>query len=600
MAEVAVRVLGGVRLQGPHGATSVGGRNAERLLGALVAAGGRATSIDELAEAVWPTDAPSSSVAPLRMAVSRLRRRLVEAGVPDAVSAEPGGYRLTVPSEQVDVERFRLLVADARALAAAEPDRAAAHFDAALALWRGEPFGRLASEPWAIIPVANWNDLHLDVEEEAAELELARHRQATVISRLQLAVERQPLRERRWAQLAIALFRLGRQAEALRAVARARELLREELGADLGEDLRRVELGLLTHDPTLLTVGEQQSHPAPLARLVGRGAEVAEVLELLETNRVVTLHGLGGVGKSAVARHLARRQQDRGHNVVTARLDGLAGSDEVCLSVAAALGLPGGGDTGRPRGRGRRPRRRGGHHPRARRRGGGRSRGRRARRCPGGDRPRPHGARHVPRADRRGRRGAGAARTARARHRGRPGAGGGAVHRSIRALGRAAVGRGARHGDPDLRAGRRAPARPRARGGRRPRGRPDTGVRPHRRSRGRRAGLGRRVGAGCAARGQPHPARGGVAAPRRPRARLVRPARRDDVRRGPPADEPAPPEPAAGHVGTGSGGGPLPAAGAGPRDRRGAVCTTTCDGPGPTSRSAGCGRSRGRWGVSKG
>ena len=68
---------------------------------------------------------------------------------------------------------------------------------------------------------------------------------------------------------------------------------------------------------------------------------MTEVLELLETNRVVTLHGLGGVGKSAVARHLARRQQDRGHNVVTARLDGLAGSDEVCLSVAAALGLPG-------------------------------------------------------------------------------------------------------------------------------------------------------------------------------------------------------------------------------------------------------------------
>ena len=246
-----------------------------------------------------------------------------------------------MPDEQVDVERFRLLVADARALATSEPDRAAAHFDAALALWRGEPFGRLASEPWAIIPVANWNDLHLDVEEEAADLELARHRQATVISRLQLAVERQPLRERRWAQLAIALFRLGRQAEALRAVARARELLLEELGADLGEDLRRVELGLLTHDPTLLTVGEKQNHPAPLARLVGRSATVTEVLELLETNRVVTLHGLGGVGKSAVARHLARRQQDRGHNVVTARLDGLAGSDEVCLSVAAALGLPG-------------------------------------------------------------------------------------------------------------------------------------------------------------------------------------------------------------------------------------------------------------------
>ena len=341
MTEVAVRVLGGVRLQGPQGAASVGGRNAERLLGALVAAGRHGASIDALAEAVWPDDPPSSSAAPFRMAVSRLRRRLAEAGVLEAIVATPGGYRLSVPADQIDIERFRLLVADARALANAEPDRAAAHFDAALAVWRGEPFGRLAAEPWAILPVAAWNELLLDVEEEAAELELARHRHATAIGRLQLAVERQPLRERRWAQLAIALFHLGRQADALRAISRARAVLREELGADLGEELLRVEQGVLTQDPTLLTIGAQASHPAPLARLIGRHEEVAEVLQLLDTNRVVTLHGLGGVGKSAVARHLAGRQQDHGHHVVTARLDGLAEGEEVCLSVAAALGVPG-------------------------------------------------------------------------------------------------------------------------------------------------------------------------------------------------------------------------------------------------------------------
>ena len=339
MTEIPVRVLGGVRLEGPSGSPSVGGPNAERLLGALVVARPDPAQVDALVEAVWPDT--GASVASLRMAVSRLRHRMAAVGLPDAIASEAGGYRLTVPSDRIDIERFRSLVQVARGLAHTEPNRAAAHFDAALALWRGEPFGPRSHEAWAVVTAAAWHGAFLDMEEEAADLELARFRQATVISRLQLAVERQPLRERRWAQLAVALYRLGRQAEALRAIGRARAHLREQLGTDIGEELQAVERGVLTQDASLLVSRDAPIRHGPLPDLVGRDAEIGEVLELLGTNRVVTIHGLGGVGKSAVARHVARRLEDAGHHVVTTPLDGISGADEVCLAVVDALGLPG-------------------------------------------------------------------------------------------------------------------------------------------------------------------------------------------------------------------------------------------------------------------
>ena len=349
-----------------------------------------------LAEAVWPDDPPSSERRPFRMAVSRLRRRLADAGVLEAIVATRG-YRLSVPADQIDIERFRLLVADARA-----GQRRAGSGGGALrrraAVWQGEPFGRLAAEPWAIIPVAAWNELLLDVEEEAAELELARHRHATAVGRLQLAVERQPLRERRWAQLAIALFHLGRQAGALRAIARARAVLREELGADLGEELRRVEQGVLTQDPTLLTIGAQASHPAPLARLIGRHEEVAEVLRCWTRTgwSRSTASAAWEVGGGSPPRAAAAGPRP-------SRRDGPARWPR-----RGRGGVPLGGRRprrpGAPRRRTSRPpwpsQGRGGHHLILDGAEGGVG-GRRAHRRAGGDHPDLHGARHVPGADRR-------------------------------------------------------------------------------------------------------------------------------------------------------------------------------------------------------
>jgi hypothetical protein len=175
-----------VRLEGPHGEVSVGGVLAERLLGALVAAGGAPIPSDLLAEIPWPMAALDDPGARLRMVVSRLRQRLADVGVPDAVNATRGAYQLSVDSQLIDTERFDCLVESARRLTLVEPDRAAAMLDGALALWRGEPFGALASEPWAIAPVAHLVARRMAAEEELAELDLVRHREAVVVVRLRL------------------------------------------------------------------------------------------------------------------------------------------------------------------------------------------------------------------------------------------------------------------------------------------------------------------------------------------------------------------------------------------------------------------------------
>ena len=341
MTQVPVRVLGGVRLEGPSGEVRVGGVLAERLLGALVSVGGAPILTDVLAEVLWPTAPPSDPAPPLRMVVSRLRHRLAEVGIPDAVVATRRAYRLSVAGQLIDVERFTSLVDGARRLTPIEPDRAAAMLDGALALWRGAPFGELASEPWATGPVTHLLSQRMAAEEELAELDLARHREAAVVDRLRLAVDAQPLRERRWVQLATALYRLGRQADALRAVDEARTILREELGIDPGEDLRTVHRALLNQDPTLLASDAilRTSLPSP-ERLVGRGVDVNEIERLLDANRLVTVHGLGGVGKSAIARAVAGSSQS-GRGVMVAQLSGIADGEAVWLAVAAAVGLPG-------------------------------------------------------------------------------------------------------------------------------------------------------------------------------------------------------------------------------------------------------------------
>jgi DNA-binding SARP family transcriptional activator/predicted ATPase len=339
---VPLRVLGGVRLGSVTGEFSAGGPLAERLLGLLVVAEGAPLDHDVITEVLWPDRHPGGSDPPLKMTVSRLRSRLARAGMEHAVEGRRGTYRLAVPAEKIDAEVFVSLTDAARRLAVPAPDRAAALLDGALALWRGEPFGALSAEPWATAYVARLDELRLAAEEELSELDLTRHREEIVVHRLRYLAEREPLRERRWEQLAVALYRLGRQSEGLRAIEQARATLREQLGLDLGAGLQETERALLAHDPSMLVTTTSTRAAVSTPAIVGRDADVVAVERLLEANRLVTVHGLPGVGKSAVARVVAAAVVRR--TVLVVELEGLVTGADVWHAVAAATGIAGAED----------------------------------------------------------------------------------------------------------------------------------------------------------------------------------------------------------------------------------------------------------------
>jgi len=342
VSTVPLRVLGGLRLEGSTGSLSVGGRIAERLLGLLVVAGGRPIEHDAIVDVLWPDWRLAGAEPPLRMAVSRLRSRLAQAGLPNSVRGANRSYRLCVPAEQVDVTRFVALTDEARRCGASTPDRAAALFDGALALWRGDPFGALGVEVWAVPFVTRLTELRMAVEEDFFDLELRRRREGLIVDRLRFATESQPFRERRWEQLALALYRLGGQTEALRTVERAQSFLREEVGLEIGEGLRDLERAFLEQDPSL-SPSPAGDHNSARSRdaLVGRDGDIESVRRLMAANRVVTVHGLAGVGKSTLARVVVA---DHKGEVVFADLGGVSTPEAVWLAVGSAVGFAGAED----------------------------------------------------------------------------------------------------------------------------------------------------------------------------------------------------------------------------------------------------------------
>ena len=176
----------------------------------------------------------------------------------------PGGYCLQVAEGQLDVRRFERLVDEGRsALAANAPGPAAASLRAALRLWRGNALGDLRCEPFAQVEVGRLEELRLGAVEDRIEADLALGRHADVVSELEALVATHPLRERLHGQLMIALYRCGRQAEALEAYQAARRTLVEELGLEPGPALRRLERAVLQQDASLDPPGEAAAAQAP-------------------------------------------------------------------------------------------------------------------------------------------------------------------------------------------------------------------------------------------------------------------------------------------------------------------------------------------------
>jgi predicted ATPase/DNA-binding SARP family transcriptional activator len=301
-----LRILGPLEVVVDGAVVRAGGHRPRALLAALALAGGAPLTRDRLIDEVWGEAPPASAAHAVEVYVSRLRDVLEDGAI---VTGAGPVYALAGAREQVDAWRFPALVEEARALLPADPEGGAAGLAAALALWRGALLADVALEGDARTEAARLEELRLvaTVDRFEAELALGRHRE--IVHELEAFVAREPLRERPRGQLMLALYRMGRQAEALGVYRAGRDQLVAELGLEPGGELRALERAILNQDPSLDLPGRRPAGlPAPATALIGRGREVAEVAVLLRGDaRLVTLTGAGGSGKTRLALAVAER-----------------------------------------------------------------------------------------------------------------------------------------------------------------------------------------------------------------------------------------------------------------------------------------------------
>ncbi|MGH3940938.1 MAG: BTAD domain-containing putative transcriptional regulator [Pseudonocardiaceae bacterium] len=338
------RVLGPMEVVEGGRLLDIGPRMPRAILAALLIEANRVVSLDRLIDQLWGEVPPAKATGALQVYISNLRRALEPARrsgtAPRVLVTRPPGYVLLVEKDCFDVTRFEGLAAEGRALLRADqPSAATVVLRQGLALWRGEPYAELAFEAFLQPEIARLGELRAGAVEVLLEAELALGEHAGVVAELERLVAVDPLRERRWELLALALYRCGRQAEALRAVAKARRTLGEELGLDLGASLRRLENDILRQSPLLdwqppATIPSHPVEPIPPTPsasadpgdglLVGRDRELSQLIEVLcqvRENRggVVLLAGEPGIGKTRLAEELSAQASAQGALVVWGR-----------------------------------------------------------------------------------------------------------------------------------------------------------------------------------------------------------------------------------------------------------------------------------------
>ncbi|MDD9368775.1 MAG: BTAD domain-containing putative transcriptional regulator, partial [Acidimicrobiales bacterium] len=381
-----VRLLGPVEVVADDGTVvAVPGQKLQLLLAALAVERGKVVSPDRLVDILYGDDPPRQPANSLQVLVSRLRSSLAGHVAGRAIETSDAGYALAASDLRTDLERFDELVSRARPRLADDPGGAVVDLREALGLVRGEPLAGLPGDGWARSERVRLSEARLAAMEDRIDADLAIGDHATVVGELERLTARYPLRERPWEQLMLALYRCGRQADALRAYQQARRHLIDELGIEPGARLRQLEAAVLAQDPALdppvvvhadglaITVtpevtvpggaaagrelvdsaggGTDGSSPAragvesdgstgvegdrtpvtrrapsafgarpegeadlirrrgnvprPLTACLGREADQAEVLSLIDTQRLVTLVGPGGAGKTRLAVEVA-------------------------------------------------------------------------------------------------------------------------------------------------------------------------------------------------------------------------------------------------------------------------------------------------------
>jgi DNA-binding SARP family transcriptional activator/pimeloyl-ACP methyl ester carboxylesterase len=257
---VRVSLLGPLQVDASP-ARDIGGAAKERsLLAALALSPGRPVSTDTLIEALWGDEPPAGARKTLQTYVWNLRQTLG----PDVIATEPPGYRLCIAADDVDVETFRSLVrAGDTALRSGDAVTASASFDEAVSLWRGEPFGGVAPHTGLAGEAVRLTEEYLSAVESRMTAHLAAGHHAALVGELESLVRAHPFRERLWGYLMLALYRCGRQADALEAYQRARRLLLEELGLEPGGELRRIEQAILSQDASAAAPEQLDARSSP-------------------------------------------------------------------------------------------------------------------------------------------------------------------------------------------------------------------------------------------------------------------------------------------------------------------------------------------------
>jgi predicted ATPase/DNA-binding SARP family transcriptional activator len=336
---VEFQILGTVRAVHAGSALPLGGPRHRRLLAVLLIHAGRPVPNDRLTAALWGEDPPRRAAEMIHVRVSELRAALRPARPQRhaGLLAGEGGYRLEVGEGELDAHTFeRLAAAGSRALGEGDATAAREQLSAALGRWHGPALAEFAAEPFARTEAARLEALRLQALEDRLAADLALGRHGAILAELEALVAEHPLRERFREQLMLALYRAGRQGEALQVYADTREALAEQLGVDPGPALTRQYAAILRQDPAL--DGGTAPPAVPLSSFVGRERDLAETRQRLRAGRLVTLTGVGGAGKSRLATEVvAACRPDFPGGTWLVELAPLAQPGLVAPAVAAAL-----------------------------------------------------------------------------------------------------------------------------------------------------------------------------------------------------------------------------------------------------------------------
>jgi predicted ATPase/DNA-binding winged helix-turn-helix (wHTH) protein len=338
-------ILGELEVRQEGDRIELGSPRQRSLLARLLVNPNEVIATDRLVEDLWRGNPPEGARHTLHVYVSRLRKALGRDGA--RLERQGSGYRFCVEPEELDAARFEALATAGRtALARHDAATAATQLRKALEMWRGCAFGEFANDDFARDAAVRLDEMRLDTVEQRmwADLECGRHDE--MVEEIREFVTQQPFRETGWEQLMLALYRSGRQADALRAYQKARAALAEELGIEPGPALRRMEERILAQDPGIEHAPEPKrawiGNCLPLQRtsFIGREAELEQAAQLLGTSRLLTITGAPGAGKTRLALRVAVARVDEYlHGAFFVPLAAVAEPKLVVATIGRVLGL---------------------------------------------------------------------------------------------------------------------------------------------------------------------------------------------------------------------------------------------------------------------